>query len=92
MFGVIYIGLSGFNVFSCGLQMISNNVVNFNMLGFKVSEVSFIDVYSYGGGGLIFFDGVDNVNVGNGVWFGEVWVDFGQGDLWQFDGDFDFVI
>lgn len=92
MLGAIYTGLSGLNAFSRGLQTISNNVANLNTLGFKATEASFADVYTYGGGGLTFFDGADNASVGNGVRFGEAHVDFGQGDLRQSEGDLDLAI
>ena len=41
MFGSIYVGLSGLNAYSRGLQQISNNVTNLNASGFKGSTVAF---------------------------------------------------
>ncbi len=46
MFGAIYVGLSGLNAYSKGLQQISNNVTNLNTSGFKGQTVSF---ENYGG-------------------------------------------
>ena len=44
MFGAIYVGLSGLNAYSRGLQEVSNNVTNLNSSGFKSSSVSFTSV------------------------------------------------
>ena len=41
MLNSIYIGLSGMEAFSKGLQVISNNVANLNTTGFKRGVVSF---------------------------------------------------
>ena len=49
MLGAIYIGLSGMNAFSRGLQAISNNVANLNSPGYKASTVSFSDAFNIGG-------------------------------------------
>lgn len=92
MLGAIYVGLSGLNAYSRGLQTISNNVANLNSPGFKATAINFGDVFSYGGGGLTFFDGIGNGRSGNGVRFGETRVDFGQGDLRQSEGDLDLAI
>ena len=43
MLGAIYVGLSGMNAYSKGLQTISNNVANLNTSGFKSTAVSFTD-------------------------------------------------
>jgi flagellar hook protein FlgE len=92
MLGAIYVGLSGMNAYSRGLQTISNNVANLNSPGFKSTAVNFGDVFSYGGGGLTFFNGLGNQAPGNGVRFSEARVDFAQGDLRQSDGDLDLAI
>jgi flagellar hook protein FlgE len=92
MLGAIYVGLSGMNAFGRGLQTISNNVANINSPGFKATAVNFGDVFSYGGGGLTFFSGVDGTRAGNGVRVTAERVDFGQGDLRQSDGDLDLAI
>lgn len=92
MLGAIYTGLSGLNAFSRGLQTISNNVANLNTPGFKASSTSFSDVFSYGGGGQTFFKNGNDAKIGNGVRFGDVRIDFGQGDLRQSDGDLDLSI
>jgi flagellar hook protein FlgE len=92
MLGSIYVGLSGMNAFGRGLQTISNNVANINSPGFKATSVNFGDVFSYGGGGLTFFSGVDGTRAGSGVRVSAERVDFGQGDLRQSDGDLDLAI
>ena len=92
MLGAIYIGLSGMNAYSKGLQTISNNVANLNSLGFKATSTSFTDVFNYGGGGLTFSRGTDEQQSGNGVHFGEGQIDFRQGDLRQSEGDLDLAI
>ena len=92
MLGAIYIGLSGLNAYSRGLQTISNNVANLNSPGFKATKVTFGDVFGYGDRGLTFFEGSGGGQSGNGVRFGETRVDFKQGDLRQSDGELDFAI
>jgi len=92
MLGAIYVGLSGMNAYSKGLQTISNNVANLNTSGFKSTAVSFTDVFNHGGGGLTFSQGTSFSQAGNGVRFGEPRVDFSQGDLRQSDGDLDLAI
>ena len=52
MFGAIYVGLSGLNAYSRGLQQVSNNVSNLNSSGYKGSNVAFtntVGVSSDGG-------------------------------------------
>jgi len=92
MLGAIYIGLSGMNAYSKGLQTISNNVANLNSPGFKATSINFTDVFNYGGGGLTYSSSTDAQQAGNGVRYGEPRIDFGQGDLRQSDGDLDLAI
>jgi len=92
MLGAIYIGLSGMNAYSRGLQTISNNVANLNSPGFKATTTSFNDIFSYGGTGLTFYRGLDDAQSGSGVKFTGSQIDFGQGDLRQSDGDLDLAI
>ncbi len=92
MLGAIYVGLSGMGAFSRGLQTISNNVANLNSPGFKTTTTSFNDVFSYGGRGLTFFNGLGSGQPGNGVRFSGARIDFGQGDLRQSQGDLDLAI
>lgn len=91
MLGAIYIGLSGMNAFSRGLQTISNNVANLNSPGYKASSVSFSDVFNVGGLGSS-FSGRNNAFHGAGVRFGRQAVDFTQGDMRQSGGDLDLAI
>lgn len=91
MLGAIYIGLSGMNAFSRGLQTISNNVANMNSPGFKASSVSFTDVFNVGGLGSA-YAGHSNQSAGAGVRFGNPGIDFRQGDMRQSGGDLDFAV
>jgi flagellar hook protein FlgE len=91
MLGAIYIGLSGMNAYSKGLQTISNNVSNLNTAGFKTTSVSFADQFSYGGGGLSFSQ-TDSDKSGNGVRMASPLVNFAQGDLRQSGNDLDLAI
>lgn len=91
MFGAIYVGLSGLNAYSRGLQEVSNNVTNLNSSGFKSSSVSFTDMVSVSSaGGLSYSDG--NPASGNGVNLGQTTLDFKQGELRQTDRDLDLAI
>lgn len=92
MLGAIYIGLSGMNAYSRGLQTISNNVANLNSPGFKATTVNFNDVFSYSGRGLTFYNGLQSRGSGSGVRFAEAGIDFSQGDLRQSEGDLDLAI
>lgn len=92
MLGAIYIGLSGMNAYSKGLQTISNNVANMNTAGFKANTVSFRDSFNQGGGGLTFQSGQDSEQSGTGVHIGPDNVDFRQGDLRQTGNDLDLAI
>jgi flagellar hook protein FlgE len=44
MLDTIYIGLSGMQAYSHGLDVISNNVANLNTVGFKTSSANFTDL------------------------------------------------
>ena len=92
MLGSIYVGLSGLNAYSKGLQTISNNVANLNTPGFKGATVKFSDVYAAGGGGLAFSSGPGAQKAGGGVRFAEGGIDYRQGDLRQSGGDLDLAI
>lgn len=92
MLGSIYVGLSGLNAYTKGLQTISNNVANLNTTGFKAASVRFTDVFSSGGGGLSFSSGTHADQAGGGVRMAESGVDFRQGDLRQTGGDLDLAI
>lgn len=89
MLGAIYIGLSGMNAYSKGLQTISNNVANLNTSGFKSTSVQFADLFSSGGGGLSYSGSVSS---GQGVRIANPQINFKQGDLRQTDNDLDLAI
>lgn len=90
MLGAIYVGLSGMNAFSRGLQTISNNVANLNSPGYKASSVNFTDVFNVGGLGSSYSG--SNRSQGAGVRFGTPGVDFTQGDMRQSGGDLDLAV
>jgi len=92
MLGAIYVGLSGMDAYSKGLQSISNNVANLNSPGFKATAVTFSDVYSQGGQGLTYTRGGDDQPGGNGVKVATSAIDFSQGSLQQSGGDLDLAI
>jgi flagellar hook protein FlgE len=91
MFGSIYVGLSGLNAYSRGLQQVSNNVTNLNSQGFKASTVSFSDLFgTQGNGGLSYSAGEGQA--GHGVKNGETQINLAQGELRQTDRDLDLAI
>jgi flagellar hook protein FlgE len=93
MLGAIYIGLSGMDAYSKGLQIISNNVANLNTPGFKATNVSFSDLFDgTGGGGLTYLGSSFSPRGGEGVEVGSSLLDFGQGDLQQTDNDLDLAL
>jgi flagellar hook protein FlgE len=92
MLGAIYIGLSGMDAFSQGLQTISNNVANLNTLGFKAATVSFEDVYNNGGSGGLTYTGSSSQSGGQGVKVAPPLTDFTQGTLQQSTGSLDLAI
>ncbi len=88
MLGAIYIGLSGMNAYSKGLQTISNNVANLNTAGFKSTSVQFTDLFSSGGG--LSYSG--SASSGQGVRVANTQISFKQGDLRQTDNDLDLAV
>jgi flagellar hook protein FlgE len=93
MLGSIFIGLSGMNAYTKGLQIISNNVANLNTLGFKSSSVLFSDLYNPGGtGGLTYLGSNFAAAGGNGVKLGETLTNLAQGELRQTGNDLDLSI
>lgn len=93
MFGAIYIGLSGLNAYSKGLQQVSNNVSNLNTTGFKGSTVSFHNLYAApdrGGGGLATTG--QGGGDGYGVAVDDGTLNFKQGELRTTDRDLDLSV
>lgn len=91
MFGAIYIGLSGLNAYSRGLEQVSNNVTNLNTSGFRGSTVTFQNYYGSGSqGGLS--HATDGRSGGNGVGIGDNRLDFTEGQLRQTGNDLDLAI
>lgn len=93
MLGAIYIGLSGMDAYSKGLQIISNNVANLDTPGFKAQSVQFGDLFDgSGGGGLTYLGSSFSRQSGEGVQIGKSLLDFGQGNLQQTDNDLDLAL
>jgi flagellar hook protein FlgE len=92
MLGSIYIGMSGMDAFSKGLQTISNNVANLDTAGFKATTVTFEDLYNNGGNGLSYSGGPSPEQLGDGVRIGQPQIDFSQGTLTQTSGALDLAI
>lgn len=91
MFGAIYIGLSGLNAYSRGLQAVSNNVSNLNTAGFKGTTVSFQNFYGSGSDAGLSYLG-SHSSGGHGVGVGPSTIDFSQGELRQTDNDLDLAV
>lgn len=90
MLGAIYIGLSGLDAYSQGLQTISNNVANLNTIGFKAQTLNFTDVYGSGGGANSLLDA--GGSTGAGVRAGQTGRDFSQGNFQQTNNPLDLAI
>jgi flagellar hook protein FlgE len=91
MFNSIYIGLTGLNAYSRGLQAVSNNVTNLNTSGFKSSTVSFQNFYGTSDHGGLSYT-VDSHDGGNGVGMGDSMLNLKQGELRQTDRDLDLAV
>lgn len=91
MFGAIYIGLSGLNAYSRGLQQVSNNVSNLNTMGFKGTTVSFHNLYGASGRGGLSMTGQGSGG-GHGVALGDGTLSFKQGELRTTDRDLDLSV
>lgn len=91
MLNSIYVGLSGLNAYSRGLQQVSNNVTNLNSSGFKSTTVSFTDLVSYAGRSGRTSSGAGPEG-GNGVSNGAARVDFRPGELRQTQRDLDLAV
>ena len=91
MFGAIYIGLSGLNAYSKGLQQVSNNVSNLNTTGFKGSTVSFHNLYATPDRGGMAMAGQDGSD-GYGVAVDDGTLNFKQGELRSTDRDLDLSV
>lgn len=95
MLNSIYIGLSGMEAFSNGLQIVSNNVANLNTLGFKADNVTFSDFYNSpndSGGDAPSGDPGGALGDGAGVRSGASQIDFSQGTLNPSSGALDMGI
>lgn len=87
----IYIGLTGLNSYSRGLQTVSNNVANLNAAGFKSSTLRFTDLF-YTGGGLAPLAGSGSLQFGTGVTYTQSSVNFTQGEIRATSQDLDIAI
>jgi flagellar hook protein FlgE len=86
----IYVGLTGLDSYSKGLNVISNNVANLNTPGFKGSQLQFADLYYKDGDG-----GMGSElprQVGAGVQTGGTFLNFQQGEARDTGNDLDAMI
>jgi flagellar hook protein FlgE len=91
MFGAIYVGLSGLNAYSRGLQQVSNNISNLNTSGFKGSDVSFANTVGASTDGGLSLSGTSGAGIG-GVEMGTLKRDFTQGEMKQTQRDLDLAV
>lgn len=92
MLGALYIGLSGMNAYTQGLQTISNNVANLNSPGYKSTAIHFEDLFGGGDAGLSYLGSANGHSIGNGVRLTNPLINFGQGDLRQTNNPLDLAI
>jgi len=90
--GAIYIGLSGMNAYSDGLQIISNNVANLDTIGYKAETVGFSDLYNYTGQSGLSYLGSGAGEAGEGVEVAPAETDFTQGTLEQTGNPLDLAV
>jgi flagellar hook protein FlgE len=91
MFESIYVGLTGLDSYSKGLNVISNNVANLNTTGFKGSQLQFADLYYRNADTGTDRDGVRH-QVGAGVGTAGTFLNFQQGEGRRTGGDLDLMI
>jgi flagellar hook protein FlgE len=90
MFDTIYVGMTGLQGYSRGLNVISNNVANLNTPGFKSSQLQFSDLFyqfRQPGNGQ-----ADAELIGTGVNTGSTFLNFKQGEARQTGNDLDMLI
>src|SRR5580692_8167539 len=90
--GAIYIGLSGMDAYSDGLQIISNNVANLDTNGYKAETVNFSDIYNSGSSSGLNYLGSNADSTGDGVRIAAPQTDFSQGTLQQTGNPLDLAI
>jgi flagellar hook protein FlgE len=88
MFESIYVGMSGLDTYSKGLNVISNNVANLNTVGFKSSQLQFADLYYRNEQG----EGQSREQVGAGVSASGTFLNFQQGDSRDTGAELDALI
>ena len=91
MFESIYVGLTGLDSYSKGLNVISNNVANLNTPGFKGSQLQFADLY-YKDSDAGLGAGPLKQQIGAGVGTGGTFLNFQQGEARQTGNDLDLMI
>lgn len=91
MFSSIFIGMSGLQAYSDGLQKVSNNVSNLNSLGFKTSTVTFSNLQATRDtGGITLSDG--GSGNGAGVGLADQTLDLKAGELKTTSNDLDLAV
>jgi flagellar hook protein FlgE len=72
--------LSGLNANSNALNVVGNNIANANTIGFRSSQITFMDIFANRFGSRM--NGAGNsLGIGNGVRTGAIHTNFGQGSL-----------
>jgi flagellar hook protein FlgE len=88
----IYIGMTGLDSYSKGLNVISNNVANLNTTGFKGSQMQFADLYYKNSDAGLGSGNEQQQQVGTGVGTGGTVLNFQQGEARQTGNDLDLLI
>lgn len=91
MFDTIYVGMTGLEGYSKGLNVISNNVANLNTPGFKSSQLQFADLF-YEGRNIGADSQGTQQQIGEGLGTGGTFLNFGQGETRQTGNDLDVAI
>lgn len=91
MLETVYVGLTGLDTYSKGLNVISNNVANLNTAGFKGSQLQFADLY-YRNSDAGPDSGNAQQQIGAGVGTGGTFLNFQQGEGRQTGRDLDLMI
>ncbi len=91
MFDSIYVGLTGLDTYSKGLNVISNNVANLNTTGFKSSQLQFADLYYKDGGAGLGSNGARE-QIGGGVGSAGTFLNFQEGEARKTGNDLDLMI
>lgn len=91
MLDTIYVGMTGLDGYSKGLNVISNNVANLNTPGFKSSQLQFSDLF-YQNQNLGAESQDTQRQLGEGLGTGATYLNFKQGETRQTGNDLDLAV